>query len=108
VVGEDGSGLSTGQMQLIALARVFLSDPDVLVLDEATSAVDARTELLIREASARLRRGRTSIVIAHRLSTVRNADTILVMEDGRVVEEGGHAELTARRGRYAALHDTKK
>lgn len=88
VVGEDGGGLSTGQMQLIALARVFLSDPDVLVLDEATSAVDARTELLIREASARLRRGRTSIVIAHRPSTIKDADTILVMQDGHVVEHG--------------------
>lgn len=85
VVGEDGGGLSTGQRQLITLARVFLSDPEILVLDEATSAVDARTELLIREATARLRHGRTSIVIAHRLSTVRDADTLLVMEDGLAV-----------------------
>lgn len=104
VVGPDGGGLSTGQMQLVALARVFLADPEVLVLDEATSAVDARTEVRIREASARLRRGRTSIVIAHRLETVRDADTILVMEEGRVVERGGHDELATRGGRYAALY----
>ncbi|MBI0295236.1 ABC transporter ATP-binding protein [Streptomyces sp. PRKS01-29] len=104
VVGEDHAGLSTGQLQLIALARVFLTDPAVLVLDEATSAVDARTEVLIRKASARLRRGRTSIVIAHRLSTVMDSDTILVMEKGRIVDKGTHVELSARSGRYNELY----
>ncbi len=107
VVDEEGSGVSAGERQLITIARAFLSDPALLILDEATSSVDTRTEVLVQQAMAVLRSDRTSFVIAHRLSTVRGADLILVMQDGRIVEQGTHDELLARRGAYAALHDAQ-
>lgn len=103
VLGNDGGSLSRGQRQLISIARTHLGGGSILVLDEATSSVDSRTELQIREAMARLREDRTSFVIAHRLSTVRDADLILVMDQGRIVEQGTHQELTGRGGHYAAL-----
>ena len=103
VLGNDGGSLSRGQRQLISIARTHLAGGSILVLDEATSSVDSRTELQIREAMARLREDRTSFVIAHRLSTVRDADLILVMDQGRIVEQGTHQELTGRGGHYAAL-----
>ncbi|MFE6785300.1 ABC transporter ATP-binding protein [Streptomyces sp. NPDC057680] len=104
VLDEDGGGLSAGEKQLVTLARAFLSDPVILVLDEATSSVDTRTELLVQEAMASLRTGRTSFVVAHRLSTIRDADTILVMDGGSIAEQGGHEELLAAGGAYARLH----
>ncbi|MEU9985080.1 ABC transporter ATP-binding protein [Streptomyces sp. NPDC050856] len=104
VVDEDGAGLSAGEKQLITIARAFLTEPSILVLDEATSSVDTRTEVLIQRAMSSLREGRTSFVIAHRLSTVRDADVILVMDAGRIVEQGTHAELLAAGGAYAALY----
>jgi ATP-binding cassette, subfamily B, fatty acid transporter len=100
---EDGANLSAGQRQLITIARAFLADRQLLVLDEATSAVDTRTEVLIQRAMAALRRDRTCFVIAHRLSTIRDADLIVVMEAGRVVEQGSHAQLMACRGAYYAM-----
>ncbi|MBC7290178.1 MAG: ABC transporter ATP-binding protein [Actinotalea sp.] len=104
VVDEEAGNLSTGEKQLITIARAFLADPAILVLDEATSSVDTRTEVLVQQAMARLRRERTSFVIAHRLSTIRDADTILVMERGAIVEQGSHDELLAADGAYAALY----
>jgi ATP-binding cassette subfamily B multidrug efflux pump len=104
VINEEGDNISTGEKQLITIARAFLADPSILILDEATSSVDTRTEMLIQEAMNALRANRTSFVIAHRLSTIRGADVILVMEHGRIVEQGNHAELIQSGGAYAALH----
>jgi ATP-binding cassette subfamily B multidrug efflux pump len=104
VVDEEGGSLSAGERQLVTIARAFLSDPALLILDEATSAVDTRTELLLQQAMAALRTDRTSFVIAHRLSTIRDADLILVMRDGGIVEQGDHDGLLARDGEYAALY----
>jgi ATP-binding cassette subfamily B multidrug efflux pump len=101
---DDASAVSAGERQLLTIARAFLADPPVLILDEATSSVDTRTEVLIQKAMARLMRGRTSFVIAHRLSTIRDADLILVMDRGRIVEQGTHDQLLARRGFYYDLY----
>lgn len=100
----DGGALSKGQKQLMTIARAMLSPAKILILDEATSNVDTRTEIMIRDAMAKLMRGRTCFVIAHRLTTVRNADTILVIKDGDVVERGRHEDLLSRRGFYAEIY----
>ncbi|KAB1659456.1 ABC transporter ATP-binding protein [Pseudoclavibacter chungangensis] len=107
VLDEDASNVSAGEKQLITIARAFVSDPAVLILDEATSSVDTRTELLLQQAMNALREGRTSFVIAHRLSTIRDADLILVMEAGSIVEQGTHDELLARGGAYARLYNSQ-
>jgi ATP-binding cassette, subfamily B, multidrug efflux pump len=108
VLTEEGGNLSQGQRQLLAIARAILADPAILILDEATSSVDTRTELHIQQAMLRLMRGRTSFVIAHRLSTIRDADEILVMNGGRIVERGTHEELLAARGFYHGLHAAQR
>ncbi|MFJ7963812.1 ABC transporter ATP-binding protein [Streptomyces sp. NPDC096324] len=107
VIDDEGTGVSAGEKQLITIARAFLSDPVILVLDEATSSVDTRTEVLIQKAMAKLAHGRTSFVIAHRLSTIRDADTILVMEDGAIVEQGTHTDLLESGGAYARLYQAQ-
>jgi ATP-binding cassette subfamily B protein len=107
VIDEEGSNLSAGERQLVTIARAFLSDPALLILDEATSSVDTRTELLLQHAMAALRSDRTSFVIAHRLSTIRDADLILVMEDGAIVEQGTHERLLEAGGAYARLYDSQ-
>lgn len=104
VIDDEGSNISAGEKQLLTIARAFLADPDLLILDEATSSVDTRTERLVQQAMSALRSDRTSFVIAHRLSTIRDADLILVMEDGAIVEQGSHAELLERDGAYARLY----
>ena len=104
VINDEGDNISAGQKQLLTIARAFLSDPAILILDEATSSVDTRTEVLIQEAMNALRADRTSFVIAHRLSTIRGADTIVVMDGGRIAEQGAHNELITRAGPYAHLH----
>ena len=104
VIDEEGSNVSVGQRQLITIARAFVSEPALLILDEATSSVDTRTELLLQKAMRSLRTDRTSFVIAHRLSTIRDADLILMMEHGRIVETGTHDSLLAAGGAYAALY----
>jgi len=107
VLDEEASNLSAGEKQLITIARAFLADPALLILDEATSSVDTRTEVLVQRAMAALRSDRTSFVIAHRLSTIRDADVILVMEDGQIVEQGTHHELLEARGRYFDLYNSQ-
>jgi ATP-binding cassette subfamily B protein len=107
VIDEDGSNLSAGERQLVTIARAFLTDPALLILDEATSSVDTRTELLLQHAMAALRTDRTSFVIAHRLSTIRDADLILVMEQGAIVEQGSHEELLHADGAYARLYNSQ-
>jgi ATP-binding cassette subfamily B protein len=107
VLNEEASNVSQGQMQLLTIARAIMADPRILILDEATSSVDTRTEVLIQEAMDHLMKGRTSFIIAHRLSTIRNADWILVMRDGDIVEQGRHEELLARGGFYAELYNSQ-
>jgi ATP-binding cassette subfamily B multidrug efflux pump len=107
VIDDDATNLSAGEKQLLTIARAFLADPRILILDEATSSVDTRTEVLIQRAMLRLMENRTTFVIAHRLSTIRDADTILVMERGRIVEQGTHDELLERRGAYFKLYEAQ-
>jgi ATP-binding cassette, subfamily B, multidrug efflux pump len=107
VIDDDATNLSAGEKQLLTIARAFLADPAILILDEATSSVDTRTEVLIQRAMARLMKGRTAFVIAHRLSTIRDADTILVMNRGAIVEQGNHEELLAKGGFYAELYNSQ-
>ncbi|HEX3019728.1 MAG TPA: ABC transporter ATP-binding protein [Chitinispirillaceae bacterium] len=106
-VGEGGSKLSMGQRQLVSLARVFVSDPDLIIMDEATSSIDSLTEHLIQDGIATLLKGRTSFVIAHRLSTIRSADRILVIGEGRVIEDGSHSDLIGLKGRYYSLYTSQ-
>ena len=103
-VGEKGAGLSVGQRQLICFTRALLADPRILLLDEATSSIDALTEARLQQALQKLLVGRTSLVVAHRLSTIRHADLVLVLDQGRIIERGSHHELLTRRGHYAALY----
>ena len=104
---EDASNVSQGQKQLLTIARAILADSKVMILDEATSSVDTRTEALIQKAMDNLMEGRTSFVIAHRLSTIKNADVILVMKDGDIIEQGNHEELLAKGGFYAQLYNSQ-
>ncbi|EQJ25346.1 ABC transporter family protein [Clostridioides difficile P15] len=104
---EDASNLSQGQKQLLTIARAILSDPSVLILDEATSSVDTRTEVEIQKAMNNLMKGRTSFVIAHRLSTIRDADLILVMKEGTIIEQGSHKELIEKKGFYEELYNSQ-
>ena len=107
VISESGGQLSQGQKQLLCIARVMLCLPPMLILDEATSSIDTRTELKIQEAFARMMQGRTSFIVAHRLSTIQSADVILVMKDGHVIEQGNHESLLARGGFYATLYQSQ-
>ena len=107
VLDEDGSNLSAGQKQLLTIARAILADPQILILDEATSSVDTRTEIQIQAAMSNLMKGRTNFVIAHRLSTIREADNILVIDDGKIVEHGTHEELLQKGGFYATLYNSQ-
>ncbi len=100
----DGANLSQGQRQLLAIARAAIADPPVLILDEATSSIDTRTEKIVQDGMDKLMRGRTTFVIAHRLSTVRNSDCIIVLEQGRVIERGNHEKLIEERGKYYQLY----
>ena len=107
MIGEDGGSLSGGQKQLLCITRVMLSLPPMLILDEATSSIDTRTEIRIQKAFATMMEGRTSFIVAHRLSTIQNADVILVMKDGHIIEQGNHEELLARKGFYAELYNSQ-
>ena len=107
LIKEDTSNISQGQMQLLTIARAILADPKILILDEATSSVDTRTEVLIQKALDILMEGRTSFIIAHRLSTIKNADLILVMDEGDIVEKGNHETLLAMNGFYSKLYNSQ-
>ncbi len=107
VIGEDGGSLSQGQKQLLCITRIMLALPPMLILDEATSSIDTRTEIKIQEAFARMMKGRTSFIVAHRLSTIKEADIILVMKDGNIIEQGSHKELLARNGFYTKLYNSQ-
>ena len=107
VIAEDGGNLSQGQKQLLCITRVMLCLPPMLILDEATSSIDTRTEIKIQQAFARMMKGRTSFIVAHRLSTIQEADVILVMKDGHIIEQGKHEELLARDGFYAKLYQSQ-
>ena len=107
MITENGGNLSQGQKQLLCIARVMLALPPMLILDEATSSIDTRTEIRIQKAFNTLMEGRTSFIVAHRLSTIRNADVILVMRDGNIVEQGTHKELLARNGFYAEIYNSQ-
>jgi ATP-binding cassette subfamily B protein len=107
VLNEEATNISQGQKQLLTIARAFLANPEILILDEATSSVDTRTELLIQKAMGKLMKGRTSFVIAHRLSTIRDADLILVMNHGAIIEKGTHKSLLAKNGFYADLYNSQ-
>ena len=106
-LNEEASNVSQGQKQLLTIARAILADNPILILDEATSSVDTRTEVRIQKALDNLMRGRTSFIIAHRLSTIRNADLILVMKDGDIIEQGTHEQLLAQKGFYADLYNSQ-
>lgn len=107
VLAGSGANISQGQRQLLAIARAFVADPKILILDEATSNVDTRTEKAIQDAMQRIMQGRTSIVIAHRLSTIRDSDLIVVMDHGEIVESGSHEALLAKNGKYHELYMTQ-
>ena len=107
MISEDGGSLSQGQKQLLCITRVMLCLPPMLILDEATSSIDTRTEIKSQEAFARMMKGRTSFIVAHRLSTIREADIILVMRDGNIVEQGKHEELLEKNGFYAKLYNSQ-
>ena len=107
VITEDGGSLSQGQKQLLCIARVMLCLPPMLILDEATSSIDTRTEIRIQKAFARMMEGRTSFIVAHRLSTIREADIILVMKDGNIIEQGNHETLLNKKGFYANLYNSQ-
>ena len=107
LLGEGGGSLSQGQKQLLCITRVMLALPPMLILDEATSSIDTRMELKIQNAFARMMQGRTSFIVAHRLSTIESADVILVMKDGKVIEQGEHRTLLAKKGFYATLYNSQ-
>ena len=106
-VAEDGGNISQGQRQLLCIARVMLRRPPILILDEATSSIDTRTEVLVQDAFEELMKGRTSFIVAHRLSTIKNADQILVMKAGNIIERGTHEELLAQGGFYKQLYESQ-
>ena len=106
-IGQDGGSLSQGQKQLLCITLVMLCLPPMLILDEATSSIDTRTEIKIQEAFSRMMQGRTSFIVAHRLSTIQEADVILVMKDGHIIEQGNHESLLAKNGFYAKLYNSQ-